>query len=457
MATVRASIAQRGTQNQSFIATLRANNIITNNISFASSNNTVAINVGIHGASNYKQGTFAVAIGSNAGLLSQGEYSVAIGSESGSINQGSQSVAIGIGAGNNIQGIYSLAIGYQGGQDNQGIGALAIGYNAGQTSQLNFATAIGALAGQYMQGYEAISIGANSANYMQGESAVAIGTSAGSTGQGAYSVSIGTEAGFQNQGTSSTAIGFRAGWDTQSNFATSVGYQAGLTFQGANSVCIGFEAGKGYQGSNSVSIGYQAGQNNQGANAVAIGSYAGQNSQNDNTIVINATGSALDTTNSNGIYMAPVRANAGNYSLKYNTTTSEITYDTAKTFVIDHPTDKDKYLVHACLEGPEAGVYYRGRVEIPEDERYIEVVLLEYVDKLAKSFTINLTQVFESDEDNFCKLSCSKVSNNKFKIYKNKKQNVIVDWTVFGKRLEILTEVNKYSAIVKGNGPYKFI
>jgi len=32
----------------------------------------------------------------------------------------------------------------------------------------------------------------------------------------------------------------------------------------------------------------------------------------------------------------------------------------SKTFVREHPLNKDKYLVHACLEGPEAGVYYRG-------------------------------------------------------------------------------------------------
>ena len=30
--------------------------------------------------------------------------------------------------------------------------------------------------------------------------------------------------------------------------------------------------------------------------------------------------------------------------------------NTAKTFVIDHPDDTSKYLVHGCLEGPEGGV-----------------------------------------------------------------------------------------------------
>lgn len=43
-----------------------------------------------------------------------------------------------------------------------------------------------------------------------------------------------------------------------------------------------------------------------------------------------------------------------------------------KNFVIDHPTKQGKKLVHTCLEGPENGVYYRGRllnktqIELPE-------------------------------------------------------------------------------------------
>lgn len=33
-----------------------------------------------------------------------------------------------------------------------------------------------------------------------------------------------------------------------------------------------------------------------------------------------------------------------------------------KNFVIDHPSEENKKLVHACLEGPENAVYIRGRV-----------------------------------------------------------------------------------------------
>lgn len=33
-----------------------------------------------------------------------------------------------------------------------------------------------------------------------------------------------------------------------------------------------------------------------------------------------------------------------------------------KNFVIDHPLKRNKKLVHSCLEGPENGVYFRGRL-----------------------------------------------------------------------------------------------
>ena len=43
----------------------------------------------------------------------------------------------------------------------------------------------------------------------------------------------------------------------------------------------------------------------------------------------------------------------------------------SKSFIIDHPTQTGKKLMHACIEGPENGVYFRGRsqetgVEAPE-------------------------------------------------------------------------------------------
>jgi len=61
---------------------------------------------------------------------------------------------------------------------------------------------------------------------------------------------------------------------------------------------------------------------------------------------------------------------------------------TTKKFDIPHPTKKNHRLAHVCLEGPEAGVYYRGRLI---DNNVIE--LPEYWKGLVdlETITVNLT------------------------------------------------------------------
>lgn len=49
-----------------------------------------------------------------------------------------------------------------------------------------------------------------------------------------------------------------------------------------------------------------------------------------------------------------------------------------KNFVIEHPSDKDRYLVHACTETPEAAVEYSGTAFSGEWGELIEVVLPSY-------------------------------------------------------------------------------
>ena len=95
----------------------------------------------------------------------------------------------------------------------------------------------------------------------------------------------------------------------------------------------------------------------------------------------------------------------------YDTTSNEICCSTlstisSKTFVIEHPDDKDKYLVHSCLEGPEAGVYYRGSCEIDEFEftdddneivYFKKIKLPKYVKNLAKDLTVNVSPLINSN------------------------------------------------------------
>ena len=69
---------------------------------------------------------------------------------------------------------------------------------------------------------------------------------------------------------------------------------------------------------NSVAIGNSAGQTNQAVNAIAIGNMAGQINQPANTIVLNASGTALNPTVTNGCFIAPIATQANSTSTFFN-------------------------------------------------------------------------------------------------------------------------------------------
>jgi hypothetical protein len=139
-----------------------------------------------------------------------------------------------------------------------------------------------------------------------------------------------------------------------------------------------------------------------------------------------------------------------------NITGLAIGLNSSKTFVIDHPQDTNKYLVHACLEGPEAGVYYRGTARVESDEcRFVEVKLPRYVNALAYNFTVSVSHIIDENNDTVSKLyGTTQVKNNSFKIY-GPKGNVF--WHVYGTRQTIEVEPLKSSTTVKGSGPYKWL
>ena len=225
-------------------------------------------------------------------------------------------------------------------------------------------------------------------------------------------------------------------------------------------MAIGHQAGGANQASGAIAIGQQAGQTLQGQYSIAIGAFAGVSSQHLNTIVLNASGGTLNTAADSRFYVKPVRNATGNFLLEYTTGSSEISYG-SKTFVIDHPTKENHHLIHACLEGPEAGVYYRGETSLNFDRqsnKYVSTVTLpDYVMYLAKEFTVHVNPVVEFDNEDFefTQVVSSKVKDGKFKVYSN--NSCKVHWLVFGKRFDIQVEVNKDKVQVKGQGPYKWI
>lgn len=122
-----------------------------------------------------------------------------------------------------------------------------------------------------------------------------------------------------------------------------------------------------------------------------------------------------------------------------------------KSFVIDHPHDSSKYLVHVCLEGAEAGVYYRGVSEITDDISST-IELPNYVDGLATDFTIQLTPIYNGSS--LIVLNATEVTNNKFTVYG---KSCRFHWHVYGKRHDINVEPLKSSVNVRGDGPYLYL
>ena len=133
-----------------------------------------------------------------------------------------------------------------------------------------------------------------------------------------------------------------------------------------------------------------------------------------------------------------------------NIYSSNIYISSAKSFIIDHPLDYSKYLVHACLEGPEAGVYYRGRSEVTNGV-CVEITLPNYVCDFARDFTIKVTSIHDGTPPKI--YSPGEIINNRFTVYG---RNGSFYWTVTGRRGNIIVEPNKSDIIIKGDGPYRW-
>jgi hypothetical protein len=380
-------------------------------------------------------GTSTIRLGLNSGISGQSPNSVAVGPLSGRSNQGVDTVSVGNSAGEINQSDSGVALGVLAGQQNQKEYSIAIGRQAGQINQSTNSIAIGYAAGQANQVWSAIAIGENCGNNAQGGRAIAIGQRAGRQNQGFDAIAIGSAAAEINQEGQSIAIGLAAGGNSQRKGTIALGFLAGADNQSTNAIAIGREAGRQSQGQNSIAIGYLAGYY-----------------QSANTIVLNASSTFVNaSTFSDAFYVKPIRntTDTGNV-IQYNTVTSEVTY-VSKSFVIDHPKNPERYLVHACLEGPEDGIYYRGHGEITSHSNSTIVTLPDYVDSLGTDFTVQITPIFNGTVLSY---AASEITNGSFTVHG---QPGRFFWLVHGKRSTFNIEPLKASAHLVGNGPYKWL
>lgn len=354
------------------------------------------------------------------------------------------SISIGSFAGSNPSGPANIAIGAGAGG---GSGGFAI------IETINDQSIISVQTGPFVggQGGYSIAIGPVAGVASQGLGAIAVGVQAGYANQSSGAISIGGGSGSINQGTDSIAIGVRAGRNNQGINSISIGIDAGKLDQESYSVAIGSNSAQFNQSTGAVAIGYKSGHINQGAYSVAIGYQAGVDNMPSNCIVLNASNTALNSE-TDGLYVNPIRSTSNESSvLVWDQSTKEILYNSAKTFVINHPEDSESYLIHACLEGPESGVYYRGQGVIGPTEQ-TTIYLPSYVSKLASDFTIQLTPIYEG-KSRLKPLAASEVINGSFCVFGEPGKFY---WQVMGNRHPIITEIKKDEIRIRGNGPYKY-
>jgi len=136
--------------------------------------------------------------------------------------------------------------------------------------------------------------------------------------------------------------------------------------------------------------------------------------------------------------------------VKFNNVSNQWYYEQGKTFIINHPLNNDKYLVHTCLEGPEVGVYYRGKFEITNDTS-VTVNLPDYIPGWAYEFTVTITGIYDGKLKIY---NTSEVDESgAFTVYG---ENGKFNWMAIGKRGDINAEPYKSDITVKGDGPYKW-
>lgn len=138
-------------------------------------------------------------------------------------------------------------------------------------------------------------------------------------------------------------------------------------------------------------------------------------------------------------------------------------FASVKTFVIDHPLEEDKHLVHACIEGPEAAVFYRGKGQLVDGE--VEIQLPDYFESLCaeEGRSVQLTCIAESLKDRCPVLQASYPKNGKFWVGLGSEPPIKDQqfwWEVTAVRKDVSpvdVEPLKSSVEVIGNGPYTYI
>lgn len=142
--------------------------------------------------------------------------------------------------------------------------------------------------------------------------------------------------------------------------------------------------------------------------------------------------------------------------------------NTVKTFVIDHPLKHDRYLIHACAEGPTTDVFYRGVDRLQNGA--CEIILPEYFEELTElenrtifitpicDQVLNLNDIPHAEVANLC---ATEIRDGKFTVFVS--GGFLVPSQKFHWRVDAVrknayfdSEPLRSSVDVYGDGPYTY-
>ena len=214
-------------------------------------------------------------------------------------SNGSFNVAVGVGAGRNI-GNNNVCVGLNAGGSNAllNINNVAIGTQAGAfvstNTTVNGNVLIGFTTGSNVHGLQNVIIGANAGGEAN-EQNVCIGTGAGSRlAGGGGNLFLGQNAGSSNSVRRINATGFG---------------NASLRFNYADRACgFGIFSGESNIGAEAIAVGSESGRSNLGQFSIALGARANeQGGSLASNITLNATGLALNNSNTGSLVVKPIR------------------------------------------------------------------------------------------------------------------------------------------------------
>jgi hypothetical protein len=132
-------------------------------------------------------------------------------------------------------------------------------------------------------------------------------------------------------------------------------------------------------------------------------------------------------------------SNANNYLQIISNDVALVKNGAVKSFVIDHPTDDARYLVHGCIEAPEAQVEYRGTAIIEDGMAVVELPSYFEAATVPDTATVHLTAELAAFEGKpmVCVAAPSEVRGGRFHIVSHGPDGSRVHWLVKATRADV--------------------